>query len=221
MPKVPPLTLLVGTGNAHKLEEIARVLATDALQVVGAGSIPARIDALEPPIEETGATFAENARLKALGFAARALRLEAEERPDWVIADDSGLCVDALDGAPGVRSARYAGENATDEANNALLLALLDGVPPERRDAEFVCVIAAVRLRERAGPPAVDFCVEGRCRGTIRAAASGAGGFGYDPLFFVPELGKTFAELPRDAKNSHSHRGRALRALRERLVAES
>ena len=219
-------SILVGTGNAHKLEEIAELLAASPYTVVGTSILDPAADALEPPIEETGDTFEANARIKALGFAARALHLEAERRPTWVIADDSGLCVDALDGAPGVRSARYGGEAATDEANNAKLLAALAGVPAEKRTAAFVCAIAAVRLdvaHEGAigdgtdGAPEVAFVVEERCEGRIVETLTGAGGFGYDPLFFVAELGKTFAEVPRAVKSARSHRGKALAALEKRL----
>ena len=223
-PHPPPVTLLVGSGNRHKVEEIAEVLSTIEMdgrpvRVVGA-------DVLGPgdPVPETGDTFEENAVEKARAWAERALALPVETRPEWVLADDSGLCVDELGGAPGVISARYGGPGAKDADNNRKLLAALAGVPRERRGAEFVCVIACVRVgsrpgtvREAAGEAPV--IVRGACRGEILEAPRGAGGFGYDPLFFFAGVGKTFAELTRDEKSRHSHRGRALVELRKRLPA--
>ena len=143
----------------------------------------------------------------------------------WVLADDSGLCVDALGGAPGVLSARYAGGGATDADNNARLLAALSGTPPRERGAEFVCVMACAQLdpepgeKQEAGGNAVTllFFAEGRCRGQILEGARGTGGFGYDPLFLVPSLGKTFAELTQAEKNERSHRGLALQVFRRRI----
>jgi XTP/dITP diphosphohydrolase len=156
-----------------------------------------------PEVEETGATFAANAALKA-----EAVR-DAAALP--ALADDSGLCVDALAGAPGVRSARFAGEAATDAQNNALLLERLQAVPEAERTARFVCVLAlAVPGRETQ-------FVEGTAEGRILRTPRGAGGFGYDPLFFSPELGQTFAEAPAEQKHRVSHRGRALAALRRVL----
>jgi len=154
-------------------------------------------------VVEDGDTFEANAVKKARE-AARAAGCDA-------LADDSGLCVAALDGAPGVYSARYAGEHATDEENNAKLLAALDGV--EDRRAKFVSVVAL------ASGDAVT-TARGEVEGVIAHAPSGSGGFGYDPLFFVPELGQTFAEIPAEVKNTLSHRARALAALRDKLSAQ-
>lgn len=219
--------LLVGTANRHKLEEIMAALSGYAfpggepLQVTG-------IDFLPPgkPVEESGSTFAENARIKAVSYARRALELPLGERPRWVLADDSGLSVDALDGAPGVLSARYAGPGATDGDNNRKLLQALQGVGQGRHGAKFVCVMACVELGEaeaalmRAGNAVMAlpvFFAEGDCQGEILTAERGQGGFGYDPLFFLPELGKTMAQLSQGEKNRVSHRGRALRVLGEHL----
>lgn len=152
-----------------------------------------------PEVEETGATFAENARLKAVALA-KATGLPA-------LADDSGLCVDALGGKPGLHSARWAGEGATDEDRNALLLARLAGVPAEERTAQYVCVVSL------AGPDGKSVEVEGTCGGMILKTPRGARGFGYDPLFFVPELERTIAELTEAEKNRISHRARAITAL--------
>jgi XTP/dITP diphosphohydrolase len=235
----------VGTENAHKLDEFRRLLGAgagggDAGAGGGAGAggagggrpaaIPLRVQGAEalppgPPVEETGATFAENAALKARAFLARAARLAPSARPRWVVADDSGLCVDALEGAPGVRSARYSGPGATDARNNALLLSRLEEVPDGRRGAEFVCAIACARVEDAGedvgdGDAAIAFRAEGRCRGEVARAPRGQGGFGYDPLFHVPALGKTFAELSPAEKDAVSHRARALGALKEWLAED-
>lgn len=210
--------LLVGTANPHKVEEIQAVLADPTaglhcpVSVIGAGALPPG-----PEVEETGASFEENAAIKAREYAVRASQLPAGKRPRWVIADDSGLCVDTLGGLPGVHSARYAGSDADALRNNQKLLSALGGVAPGERGAEFVCVIACVELAG-AEPPPVVFFARGRCRGEILTEARGDGGFGYDPLFYYPPLGRSFAELPRAEKNRVSHRGEALRALRRSLL---
>jgi XTP/dITP diphosphohydrolase len=206
--------LLVGTGNQHKLEEISAILADLPLRVVGQDHLPPGED-----VEETGTTFAENAEIKALAFAARAAALPAEERPRWVVADDSGLCVDALDGAPGVLSARYAGPGCSYADNNTKLLHELADVPTESRGARFVCSICCAAVP--ASPDAaaeVLFRSEGVCPGTIAFEKSGSGGFGYDPLFVETSTGCTFADLPSESKNEISHRGRALREFHTSLL---
>ena len=206
--------LVVATSNEHKVEEISSCLATlagRALSVRGAGLLPPG-----PVPDETGETFLENARIKARACAARAFLLPPGERPDWVVADDSGLEVDALGGAPGVHSARFAGPGARDSDNNRKLLDALAGLPAEKRGASFVCVLVALEVRGE-GPEAGDIHVEGRTRGRILDAPRGRGGFGYDPLFLVPELGKTYAELEPEEKNGTSHRGKALAALQKSL----
>lgn len=219
----PDLLLAVGSGNPHKLEEIAAALGEVSsrhgqhLRVVGKQALPPG-----PQPLENGATFADNARIKGMAYAELASQLPARTRPRWVLADDSGLAVSALGGAPGVRSARYAGDDATDEDNNALLLRHLDGVPDEKRSAEFVCSLCLVAVPSRAGePPQVLATAEARCQGEILAERRGNGGFGYDPLFRVASLEKTFAELSTAEKNQLSHRGKALRELSgkiERLI---
>lgn len=156
-------------------------------------------------IEENGTTYEENALIKA-----RATMLAGGERYP-AIADDSGLSVDALDGAPGVFSARYAGGHGDDAANNALLLKNLSAVPPRERTARFVCCIACVF------PDGGEITVMGETEGRIIDEARGEGGFGYDPYFYYPPLKKTFAEMTADEKNAISHRGKAISALSERL----
>jgi XTP/dITP diphosphohydrolase len=197
--------IVFATRNLGKLRELCQLLELEGVELLSLGDLP---DA--PEIAEDGSSFAENASLKALGIA-RATGLPA-------IADDSGLEVDALGGAPGVRSARYAGEGAGDDARIALLLRNLSGVPEASRTARFRCAVAFAE-------PAADqiaLLFEGSCEGRILEGKRGSGGFGYDPVFFCPELGATFAEAPAEAKNRVSHRGRAIeqlvRALRPRFA---
>jgi XTP/dITP diphosphohydrolase len=196
--------LLLASNNAKKLAELERILR--GLEVVFV--LPRDVGGL-PDVEEDAQTFAGNAAKKALA-AARAKGL-------WALADDSGLLVDALDGAPGVLSARFAGVHGDDAANNALLLEKLRGVPPERRDARFVCALALARPD---GSLALQ--VQGTARGRILERARGTRDFGYDPLFLFTEPGfaqsqKGFAELEPEEKAAVSHRGRALREFARRL----
>ena len=217
-----PRLFLLASHNPHKLREISAALADvrsadgRTMEVLDSRRLPPG-----PEVEETGTTFAANALIKAKAYALRCLSLPTPERPGWVLADDSGLCVDELDGAPGVHSARYAGSAAHQPDNNSKMLAALAEVPPERRGAEFICVITVLKIPDK---PEDDMSplhyAEGRCRGEILLAARGEGGFGYDPLFFLPEVGKSFAELSRQEKNQVSHRGGAVRALREWLAAD-
>ncbi len=186
------MKLILATKNRHKVEEFQRILSPLGWQL-----LPQDAVCPELKIEETGATFAENARLKALGIY-RATGLPA-------IADDSGLCVDALGGAPGVYSARYAGEQHDSAANNAKLLQAMQNIPQEQRTARFVCSICVV-----FSPQDIVTC-EDCCEGTIAHRLHGENGFGYDPLFMVGE--KSFAELSGSQKDAISHRGRALQAL--------
>lgn len=182
----------MATGNPGKIREIARLLDGLGIEVVAQSEFGVT------EADETGTTFAENSLIKAQ-HAADATGLPA-------IADDSGLAVDALDGAPGVYSARFAGPECDDEANNEKLLAELDGV--EARGAAFHCV--ATFVEPGAAPPLV---AHGEWRGSILHARQGDSGFGYDPLFFVPDCGCSCAELEADQKNARSHRGQALRKL--------
>jgi XTP/dITP diphosphohydrolase len=198
---VTPLSRLVlASGNAGKLREFRRLLAPLGIELVAQSELGIA-DADEPH-----ATFVENALAKARHASALA------KRP--ALADDSGICVDALGGAPGVLSARYAGEPRSDRRNNAKLVAALQGVADRR--AHYACVLALVRHPEDPEP----ILAEGAWHGTIVDAPRGAGGFGYDPHFLDGATGLTGAELPLERKNELSHRGRAMRALVARLRDE-
>ena len=190
--------VVVATGNQGKVRELGAALAPLGLRLV------AQSDLRIAPAPEIATTFVENALVKAR-HAAAASGLPA-------LADDSGLVVPALDGAPGVRSARYAGANATDVRNNAKLLAALDGV--DARGAFFFCALVFLASAADATP----HIATGRWHGEIVDAARGAGGFGYDPHFWLPRLGKTAAELTMEEKNGLSHRGQACRALAAQLA---
>lgn len=192
--------LVVASSNRGKLAEIGEVLADTGIELVPQQALGIG-DA-----DETGSTFVENALLKAR-HAARASGLPA-------LGDDSGICVDALDGAPGLYSARYAGVHGDAAANIAKLLAALRDVPEPRRGAEFYCVIVLLRDADDPEP----LIAEGRWRGRILDAPRGNGGFGYDPVFFDPALGAGAAELDGATKNRISHRGLALARLRELLL---
>lgn len=196
-----PARIVVATGNRGKLAEISTLLADLGVEIVGQDTLAV------PPAAETAPTFVENALLKARQ-ASRHTGLPA-------IADDSGLEVDALDGAPGIHSARYAGAGAGDEANVALLLERMKNVPAGSRGARFHCL--AVYLR-RADDP-VPLVAHGAWEGSVTPAPRGSGGFGYDPVFHDPGHGCTAAELDAETKNRSSHRGRAMRALAEALRA--
>ena len=193
--KLPERTLVLASGNHGKLAEIRALLAPLGLDVKTQAEF-----GVEPP-EETGLSFIENAILKAR-HAARVTGLPA-------LADDSGLEVDALDGAPGIYSARYAGDDADDAANNAKLLRALRDVAPAARTARFRCVIALLRNADDAMP----MIVSGTWDGVILDAPRGANGFGYDPLFLPAGMDRTSAELEKDEKNRLSHRGKALSNL--------
>lgn len=192
--------ILVATKNPGKLREIRGFMDGLGVEILGLQEFPW----VETP-EEDGTTYLENALKKASAVARQTGMV--------TLADDSGLEVEALGGRPGVHSARFAGPGATDEENNRKLLELLKGVPPEGRKATFRCVLVLVgpsgELLETA---------EGQVEGIILDGPRGEMGFGYDPLFYVPELGRTLAELPLEVKNSISHRGRALRAMREKIL---
>ncbi len=187
--------LLVSTRNAHKVGEIRAILGPE-FTVSDLSILPGMGE-----VEETGVTFEENATLKAVAASGRF--------DDWVIADDSGLAVDALGGAPGVHSARYSGAGATDAANKALLLKNLAGVRGKDRSARFWCLIVLAR----AGRKLAAF--SGTVEGIIVPVAKGEGGFGYDSLFLPDGHCETFGQLPAAVKNQLSHRARALEKLRD------
>jgi XTP/dITP diphosphohydrolase len=188
-------SLVLASGNTGKLREIASMLQPQGWTV-----LPQTDWNLAPAVED-GLTFVENALIKAR-HAARYTRLPA-------LADDSGLVVDALAGAPGIYSSRFAGEPADDQANNRKLLELMRDKPPAQRTAHFYCVMVMLRHEKDPAP----LVATGLWRGSIARSLSGAGGFGYDPLFWVESHGCTSAELDADTKNSLSHRGQAMAAL--------
>ena len=188
---------VLATHNPGKLKEMSAILAELGIQVVGPDEL-----GIDVEVEETGTTFAENAMLKARAICA------ASGLP--AIADDSGLCVDALNGGPGVYSARYGGEGLDDRGRTMLLLENMRG--QTTRAAHFACAICCVF------PSGDTLTAEGRCEGAIAFAPMGEGGFGYDPVFLVPEKAKTFSQLTAEEKNAISHRGKALRAFSEKLA---
>ena len=190
------MKFVLATHNPGKIQEMQAILSQLGVEVVSPAELGVDVD-----VEETGETFAENAMLKAQAICAAA-GLPA-------IADDSGLCVDALNGGPGVYSARYGGEELDDAGRTALLLQNMRG--QTTRAAHFACAIAC------AFPNGDTLTAEGRCDGAIAFAPMGQGGFGYDPVFLVPEKAKTFSQMTAEEKNEISHRGRALRAFAEKL----
>ena len=198
---MPERVLVLGTRNRKKAGELVDLLAPHGVILKTLADFP---DALE--IEESGETFAANAALKAT--------LRARHLKQWVLGEDSGLSVDALGGAPGVYSARFSGEGATDASNNRVLLEKLAKVPPEARTAHYVC---HATLSDPAGNIRAE--AEDFCRGRILLSESGRGGFGYDPLFEIPEYHKTFGELGPAVKAVLSHRSRAIRAILPKIVA--
>lgn len=193
-------TVVVASSNQGKIAEISRFFAQRGITVRGLDEFPD-----VKPVDETGTTFEENAKLKAHGYSHQ-LGLP-------VLADDSGLMVDYLDGAPGVFSARYAGDAHNDAANNAKLLSELGGVPAEKRTAHFRTTLVLAHPDRSED----DVVAEGSVDGRITTIPEGENGFGYDPFFFLPELGQTLAQLTTDQKNTISHRGNALRALGQKL----
>lgn len=190
--------LLLATTNRHKLDEYRAIFSTLPFTLLSLADIRLDMD-----VEETGTTFLENAELKAHAYAQASGMLS--------LADDSGLEIDALGGAPGVYSARFAGVNTLYEERFRLIFERLQGIPQSQRTARFRCVISV------AEPSGYCRSVEGVMEGVIADAARGEHGFGYDPIFVLPELGKTSAELPPEQKNSISHRGQAARKARELL----
>ncbi|MFL5327451.1 MAG: RdgB/HAM1 family non-canonical purine NTP pyrophosphatase [Gemmataceae bacterium] len=194
------MRLMLATRNAKKRKEIEEILSDLGIELVDIANRPD-----VPEVEETGATFEENAKLKAVAVA--------KATQTWALGEDSGLVVPGLKGRPGVHSARYAGEPSNDEANNAKLLAELGPLPDDRREAYYVTVAA---LADPQGD--VRAVTEGRCHGVILREYRGKGGFGYDPLFLIPEFHQTFGELSPRVKHALSHRARALERLRPILA---
>ena len=195
------MKIVLASHNRGKMEEMRTILAGYGVELVLQSELGVNIE-----VEETGTTFRENALLKAHAVA------DATGMP--AISDDSGLMVDALNGAPGVYSARYSGEGATDEKNNAKLLSELEDVPDDKRTARFRTVVTC------AFPDGTYFQVDGCCEGKILRAPEGSDGFGYDPLFWYAPFEKTFASLTPEEKNAVSHRGKAMRKFAEELPGE-
>lgn len=193
-------TVVVATTNSGKLYEINLILGDLGVELVRPADLGIRLD-----VDESGATYAENAALKAVACARLA------DLPS--LGDDSGLEVEALGGAPGLHSARYAGAGATDSDRYSLLLQRLEGVPSERRTARFCCAVAL------ATPDGAVAVATGACAGRIALEPAGTNGFGYDPVFFLDEYGRTMAELPESVKNRISHRARALQAAGPLILA--
>ena len=193
--------LIFATGNEGKMKEIRLILEDMGLEILSLKDADVHAD-----IEENGSTFEENAVIKA--------KAVMERTGELVLADDSGLEIDYLNGEPGVYSARYLGEDTSYRVKNQNLIDRLAGVPDEQRTARFVCVIAA------ALPDGRIFTTRGTIEGIIGYEERGEGGFGYDPIFFLPEYGCSTAELPMEQKNELSHRGKALRAMKTILTKE-
>ncbi|MCI9437613.1 MAG: XTP/dITP diphosphatase [Lachnospiraceae bacterium] len=191
--------VIFATGNEGKMREIRSILADTFPEILSM-----REAGIETDAAEDGATYEENALIKARAVA-------AADGESIVLADDSGLEIDFLDKEPGVYSARYMGEDTSYRVKNASLIRRLEGVPEERRSARFVCAIAAVL------PDGRELTVRAAIEGRIGYEEKGSNGFGYDPIFYVPELGKTTAELTEEEKNLVSHRGKALRLMKEEL----
>lgn len=190
--------MIFATGNAGKMKEIRSIMEDTCREILSMKEAGISIEA-----EENGKTYEENALIKA--------RAVAHHTPEPVLADDSGLEIDFLNGEPGVYSARYLGEDTPYSIKNAELIRRLEGVPDEKRTARFVCAIAAVL------PDGREITVRDTIEGLIGYEEKGGNGFGYDPIFYVPELGKTTAELTEEEKNQVSHRGKALRLMKEEL----
>ncbi len=193
------MRIVIATGNKDKVREINEILKGTEFDAVSMKEI-----GIDPEIIEDADSFEGNALIKA--------RTVHELTKEYVMADDSGLCIDALNGAPGIYSARFCGEDSTYEEKFKKIFEMLKDVPEEKRTAQFVCAIAVVR------PDGSSFTVRGECHGILHEKPMGEGGFGYDPIFYVPEFGMTTAQMTKDQKNSISHRGKALRAMVDKLT---
>lgn len=194
----PKTRLLLATSNAKKLKELQELLVDLPIQCLSLRDFPE-----VAIVEETGRTFEENAKIKAMSYA--------EQTGVLTLGEDSGICCDALDGAPGVFSARFCGEFHSDDSNNAKLIEMMSGVPDEKRTAYYESSIALAEPGKLIG------VVRGRVHGLITRDLQGGGGFGYDPLFFYPPYQKTFGEVPPAMKHRVSHRGQALLKFRKLL----
>ena len=194
--------LILATSNKDKAREIAEILDGTPFVVT-----TMKEEGFDPDIVEDGKTFEENALIKARAVHALA-------KGAYVMADDSGLCIDALDGAPGIYSARFCGEDSTYPEKFAKIFEMLKDVPEDKRTAKFGCSIGVVR------PDGSEFTVRGEVCGVLHEKPMGDGGFGYDPIFYVPEFGMTTAQMTKEQKNSISHRGKASRAMAEKLKEE-
>ncbi len=198
------MKIVLATNNKHKIEEIKDILSDPELEILTLNDFPEF-----PKIEETGKTLEENAILKAKVTYRFASLTTSQFTKSISLADDSGLEVDALNGAPGVLSSRFAGEHCSYKDNNMKLLSLMKNVPWEKRGATFVCVVAIAKDRDDVKT------VRGEVRGIITTQERGEGGFGYDPVFYLPELDKTFAQLSFEDKNRRSHRAKAFKRAKE------
>ncbi|MBR6171978.1 MAG: XTP/dITP diphosphatase [Eubacterium sp.] len=192
------MKLIFATGNQNKMREIRAIFGNNDMEILSMKEAGISVD-----VDENGQSFEENSLIKA-----RAIH---EATGELVLADDSGLCIDYLNGEPGIYSARYLGEDTSYDIKNKELIRRLEGVPDEKRTARFVCAVAAVL------PDGTELCVRGTMEGRIAYEQAGENGFGYDPIFFLPEYGKTSAEISPEEKNAISHRGKALRMMRKEL----
>ena len=195
--------IIFATGNQNKMREIREIMGNLPVEILSMKEAGIKAD-----ITEDGATFEENAAIKAKAVAEL---LPEQDRDTIVLADDSGLEIDALNGEPGIYSARYMGEDTSYHIKNAELIHRLEGVPEKKRTARFVCAVAAVL------PDRTCLTVRGTIEGRIGYEERGSNGFGYDPIFMLPDRGCTTAELPPEEKNRISHRGQALRLMEEKL----
>lgn len=204
------MKIVFATGNKNKMKEIREILGSLGMEIISMAEAGVSDD-----IVEDGTTFEENSMIKAKGVAKALKEVDPELSSQAIVmADDSGLEVDYLNKEPGVYSARYMGKDTSYTEKNNNIISRLEGVPDDKRTARFVCAISAVL------PDGRDFCVRETMEGIIGYEIAGSNGFGYDPIFFLPQYGKTSAEISPEEKNAISHRGKALRAM-EKLLGDS
>lgn len=202
------MRIVFATGNKNKMKEIREILGGLDMEIISMAEA-----GIDGDIEENGTTFAENSMIKARGVSELLKKADPADQ-SIVLADDSGLEVDYLGGEPGIYSARYMGKDTPYSEKNAAIIGRLEGVPDEKRTARFVCAISAVF------PDGKELSTIGTMEGRVAYEVAGGNGFGYDPLFFLPEYGKTSAEISAEEKNAISHRGKALRTMADKLRAE-